>query len=72
MRPSTRRAFAQAVMDLEREGPHPHGWYVKDLKGEYKSMMSLRLDYRHRMIYAVSHGILTIEIIEVTTRENAY
>ncbi len=72
MRPSVRRSFAQAVLDLSTEGPRPQGWHVKDLVGDYKGFMSLRLDYRHRMIYSVFREILTLEIIEVSTRERAY
>lgn len=72
MRLSVKRAFAQAVIDLENEGPRPHGWYTKELKGDYRGSMSLRLDYRHRMVYSVFSDILTIEIVEVSTRENAY
>ena len=34
--------------------------------------MSIRLDYRHRMIYEVASRILTITVIEVGTREGAY
>ncbi|MBI4374250.1 MAG: hypothetical protein HY542_05170 [Deltaproteobacteria bacterium] len=72
MRPSVRRAFAQAVIDLKSEGPRPLGWHVKDLAADYRGMMSLRLDYHHRMVYSVVREILTIEIIEVSTREGAY
>jgi len=72
MRPSVRRAFGQAVIDLKSEGPRPVGWHVKDLFGDYRGMMSLRLDYRHRMIYSVFREILTIEVVEVSTREGAY
>ena len=72
MRSSVQRAFAQAVIDLKSEGPRPEGWHVKDLVGNYKGLMSLRLDYRHRMLYSVFKDILTIEIIEVSTREGAY
>lgn len=72
MRPSVQRAFAQAVIDLQSEGPRPQGWQVKVLVGEYSGAMSLRLDYRHRMIYAVFRNVLTIELIEVSTREKVY
>lgn len=72
MRPAVKRAFAQAMMDLRSEGPRPKGWYVKSLVGDYRGMMSLRLDYRHRMIYSVFQERLTIEVIEVSTREGAY
>ena len=72
MRPSVQRAFAQAVIDLKAEGPRPRGWNVKDLVGDYRGFMSLRLDYRHRMVYSVFRDILTIEIVEVSTREGAY
>ena len=72
MRPSARRAFAEAVLNLMAEGPRPHGWHTKELRGDYKGLMSLRLDFRHRMVYSVLSGELVIEVIEVTTRENAY
>jgi len=72
MRPSVQRGFAQAVIDLKTEGPRPQAWHVKELVGDYKGFMSLRLDYRHRMIYSVFREILTLEIIEVSTREGAY
>ena len=72
MTPSTRRAFGQAVLDLMNEGPWPKGWKVRELHGSYKGALSLNLDIRHRMTYSVFSGILTIEIIEVSTRENAY
>lgn len=72
MRPSVRRAFAEVVADMMAQGPRPHGWHVKDLQGDYQGMMSVRLDIRHRMVYSVFSGILVIEIVEVTTRENAY
>jgi mRNA-degrading endonuclease RelE of RelBE toxin-antitoxin system len=71
-RPSTKVAFRKAIEDMRAQGPNPLGWYTKPLKGDYRSFMSLRLDYRHRMIYQVSHGILTITVIEVSTREGAY
>ena len=72
LRPSTKVAFSRAIGDLRIEGPTPKGWHTKMLKGELQGMMSLRLDYRHRMIYEVIRGILTIVIIEVSTREGAY
>ena len=72
MRPSTKAAFYQAIKSLEAEGPTPKGWHVKALQENYKGRMSLRLDYRHRMVYEVLSGVLTITIIEVSTRENAY
>ncbi|MBI2335836.1 MAG: hypothetical protein HYU97_03630 [Deltaproteobacteria bacterium] len=72
MRPSVRRAFAEAISDLIEQGPRPYGWHTKELQGNYKDMMSLRLDIRHRMIYSVFSKSLLIEIVEVTTRENAY
>jgi mRNA-degrading endonuclease RelE of RelBE toxin-antitoxin system len=72
LRPSTQVAFRRAIQDLQTEGPSPGGWRTKPLKGEMAGFFSLRLDYRHRMIYEVSHGILTITIIEVSTREGAY
>ncbi len=72
LRPSTRRAFGQAIIDLKTEGPTPKGWQVKELSGDLKGIMSLRLDYRHRMIYSAFKEILTIEIVEVSTRERAY
>lgn len=72
MRPSVRRGFGRAVQDLVDQGPRPVGWQVKELRGDYAGLMSLRLDYRHRMIYSVFRQILTVEIIEVSTREGAY
>jgi mRNA-degrading endonuclease RelE of RelBE toxin-antitoxin system len=72
MRPSVRRAFVQAVMDLKEEGPRPSGWIIKQLHGKFSDLVCLKLDYRHRMIYSVVSNVLTIEIIEVSTRENAY
>ena len=72
MRPSVRRAFAEVLMNMTQEGPRPHGWHTKELQGSYKGLMSLKLDIGHRMIYSVFAGRLVIEIIEVTTRENAY
>ena len=72
MRPSVRKAFAEAVFDLIKQGPRPHGWHTKELQGDYKGLVSLRLDYRHRMIYSKQSDELVIEIIEVSTRENAY
>lgn len=72
LRPATRRAFAEAIRNLAEQGPKPFGWHVKELKGNYLGFMSMRLDYRHRMIYSIFEKMLTIEIIEVTTREGAY
>ena len=73
LRPSTQVAFKRAIRDLGEQGPAPQGWFVKKLVGdvgEYR--MSMRLDYRHRMIYDVYGGRLTIVILEVSTREGAY
>lgn len=72
MRPSVRKAFAEAVIDLMEQGPKPHGWHTKELQGDYRGLMSLRLDFRHRMVYSAHSSELVIEIIEVSTRENAY
>lgn len=72
LRPSTQVAFRRVIQDLRAEGPMPQGWRTKQLKRGYRNLMSLRLDYRHRMIYEVSHNVLTIMIIEVSTREKAY
>lgn len=72
MRPTTRRDFLRAVKDLMEEGPHPTGWNTKVLKGKYSGCISLRIDYRHRMIYEAYRDIVTIVIIDVSTRENAY
>lgn len=72
LRPSTQLAFRRAIQDFMAEGPSPMGWRTKPLKGKMAGMMSLRLDYRHRMIYSASHGTLTIMIVEVSTREGAY
>lgn len=70
--PSTQVAFYQAIEDLKREGPRPLGWQTKCLKGEYQGAISLRIDYRHRMIYEVFSGVLTIMVLQVTARKNAY
>ena len=48
------------------------GWNAKPLKGMTGELWRLWLDYRHRMIYSVSQGMLTITVIEVSTREGAY
>ncbi|MBI2346175.1 MAG: hypothetical protein HYV03_04705 [Deltaproteobacteria bacterium] len=72
LRPSTQVAFRKAIQDLRGEGPSPMGWLTKSLSGEMAGLMSLRLDYRHRMIYSAAHGTLTIVVIEVSTREGAY
>ena len=72
LRPSAQVAFRRAIQDLREEGPSPMGWHTKPLKGEMAGLMSLRLGYRHRMIYSVSNGTLTIMVIEVSTREGAY
>lgn len=70
-RSSTKRAFIQALGDLKKEGPWPHGWDVKELQNE-DGILRLKLDHRHRMIYSVFKNVLLIRIIEVVTRENAY
>ncbi|MBI2082414.1 MAG: type II toxin-antitoxin system YoeB family toxin [Deltaproteobacteria bacterium] len=72
LRPSTQVAFRQAIQDMNTEGPCPRGWNVKPLKGEMSGLMRLCLDHRHRLIYSVSQGALTILVIEVSTREGAY
>lgn len=72
LRPSTQVAFRKAIQDLRVEGPCPMGWHTKALKGDMAGLMSLRLDYRHRMIYSALQGALTIMVIEVSTREGAY
>lgn len=73
LRPSTQVAFRRVIRDMGEQGPTPQGWLVKKLKGdvgEYR--MSMRLDYRHRMIYDVYGGRLTIMVLQVSTREGAY
>lgn len=70
LRPSTKKAFAQAILDLKREGPFPKGWNVKPLQGE--DSIRLVLDYRHRLIYQSFEGVLKITILKVSTREGAY
>jgi len=72
LRPSTQVAFRRAIQDLRAQGPAPQGWMVKKLKGEYRGCVSMRLDYRHRMIYEVHEGSLTVLVLQVTTREGAY
>ena len=72
LRSSTQLAFYEAVKDMRVEGPSPKGWKVKRLSGNYKGCLSLRLDYRHRMVYKVEKGEMIIIIFEVYTRENAY
>lgn len=72
LRIATQVAFKKAIEDLRAEGPRPQGWHVKSLHGELKDFLSLRLDYRHRMVYEVSYGQLIITVIEVSTREGAY
>lgn len=72
MRPSTQVAFYRAVDCLKMEGPRPKGWFTKVLKGSLRGKVALRLDYRHRMIYEVYEGILTICILQVSSRADAY
>jgi mRNA-degrading endonuclease RelE of RelBE toxin-antitoxin system len=72
LRPSTQVAFRQAILDLQDQGPVPRGWLTKRLKGEYQKCMSIRLDYRHRMIYQVFREKILILIISVSTRAGAY
>lgn len=72
LRPSTKVAFRKAVQDMREEGPSPKGWVVGPLHGAMKGLMKLKLDYRHRMIFEVTANVLTITIIEVSTREGAY
>lgn len=72
MRPVTRLAFLRAIQDLRKYGPRPNNWRVKELKGEYAGVFSLRIDYRHRVLYKVFKNILTILIIDVNSREKAY
>lgn len=72
MRLNVKRSFAQAVIDLEAEGPNPKGWDTKKLKGKKGEIIRLKLDYRHRLIYEVFRDYIRIELIEVSTREGAY
>ncbi|OGQ06926.1 MAG: hypothetical protein A3G32_06945 [Deltaproteobacteria bacterium RIFCSPLOWO2_12_FULL_40_28] len=72
LRIATKVAFKKAIEDLRVEGPRPQDWHIKVLRGNYAGLMSLRLDYRHRMIYEVVHDRLIITVIEVSTREEAY
>jgi mRNA-degrading endonuclease RelE of RelBE toxin-antitoxin system len=59
---------AQAVVDLRREGPWPHGWDVKRLEGvRYR----LRLKRAYRMIYQVYKGVITIEVVFAGHRKDA-
>lgn len=72
LRPSTQAAYYEALEDLMKEGPSPKGWITEPLHGHLKGLMKLKLDYRHRMIYEVAANVLTITVIEVSTREGAY
>ncbi len=72
LRPSSRRKLYAAIKDLELEGPAPKVWDSKRMEGQLRDYWRLKIDYRHRLIFEVFHGILIIEIIEVTTREGAY
>lgn len=70
LRSSTKRAFAQAILDLREEGPFPEFWNVKPIQGE--ETLRMKLDHRHRMIYEISKRVLKISILQVSTREGAY
>lgn len=70
LRTSTKRAFVQAVLDLQEQGPFPKFWDVKKMQGE--ESIRMKLDHRHRMIYQSSDRVLKITILQVSTREGAY
>lgn len=68
-RKSTKRAFYEAVKDLQKQGPYPKGWDTLEIE---EGVVRLKIDYRHRMIYEVHEDVLVIKIIKVGTREGAY
>jgi len=72
LRPSTQAALYNAIEDLKSEGPNPKFWETTELKGKLKGIYRLKIDYRYRMFYEVLKNILTITIVEVSTREKAY
>lgn len=72
MRPSTREAFFNAIMDLQEEGPFPKGWVAEPLKRDLKGKIKLRLDRNHRVIYEVEDNVLTITIIKAGPRGSIY
>ena len=70
--PSTQTSLYNAIEDLKSEGPNPNFWETTELKGKLKGIYRLKIDYQHRMFYEVSKKILTITIVEVSTREKSY
>lgn len=59
-----------AIHDLEAAGPKPPGWDVRKTgEGEYR----VRLTYRYRMRYRVTHEqLLEIEVFYAGHRKDAY
>ncbi len=59
--------FAQALQDLEDEGPFPYGWNVRQLEPG-KNRMWLKRSWR--MIYTYEKHELYIEIVYAGSKEN--
>lgn len=56
-----------AVVDMEREGPFPYGWNVKELE---KGKNRMWLKRKWRIVYTYEKAEIRIEIIYAGSKEN--
>ena len=60
--------YRRLVFDLELEGPHPHGWESKPLRG--RSEISVRLNREYRVLIEVVEPHLIV--VKVAHRKDIY
>lgn len=65
-----REILAALVLDLRVEGPKPHGWISKPLKGRVE--WSVRLKREWRAILKVRNQELVITVVKVAHRREVY
>lgn len=64
-----REKIKAAVLDLANN-PRPYG--CKKMSAEYDGFYRLEVASGYRVVYTVDDGTVTVVVVEITTRQNAY